>query len=336
MIILIFLFILVILIITTVVVSQKENNNMNNKHNAKYVFYYLLSLVALIFMALASGMVIFGIINTLIPDTLNVYGGNQVDSQLKFAISALLIATPIFYYVSSLIHKGFRRGELEKNSAIRRWLTYFILLVTSLIILGVFISVINNFLAGELTGRFIFKALTMIFIAGLTFSFYFYDIKREDPERSDKVIKIFFVSTLLLVIIIFTAAWFFIESPSVTRARRLDQDLVQNMINIENSVNSYYNLNKKLPDSLESLQADRGVYLDKDSLSDPATKELINYQKEGERTFSLCATFRTDSLTENNKQLMRYEAGINNKKHSAGYQCLAGYLQVPVEVEMVK
>lgn len=80
------------------------------------------------------------------------------DGQLKFAIASLIIATPIFYIISNLINRGLKKGELDKESWIRRWLTYFILLVSSIVLLGVFISVILNFLNGELTSRSILKA----------------------------------------------------------------------------------------------------------------------------------------------------------------------------------
>ncbi|MFA6995255.1 MAG: DUF5671 domain-containing protein [Patescibacteria group bacterium] len=300
---------------------------MNNKQNAKYAFYYLLSLVALIFTAISVGLVVFSIIDKTMPDILNSYGGS-IDSALKFAISALLIATPIFYLISALIIKGLRRGELDKESGIRRWLTYFILLVSSLIILGVFINVINNFLSGELSSRFILKALTVFILSALPFAFYFYDIKRPNPERADKVVKIFFWATLTLVLAAFIASWFFIESPQVTRARRLDQALINNIYSLESAVNSYYERYKKLPDNIDSLKNDPTVYLDVNTLVDPTTKEAIVYKKTGDRSFELCTTFRLDSMVDSNNTFPVSYPGSDNKNHRAGYQCLNGNLSV--------
>jgi len=304
---------------------------MPNKNDAKYVFYYLLSLAALIFTALSTGMVSFGIIDKTIPDAINNYYGDY-DGQLKFAISALFIATPIFYYVSHLIARGLRKGEINKESGIRRWLTYFILLVSSLIILGVFIGVINNFLSGELTSRFALKALTVFILSVLPFAYYFYDIKRETPEQPDKVVKIFFFGTLALVLAAFISAWFFVESPSVARARRLDQVVINNISNLESAINTYYEKNKKLPDNLEVLRAERGLYLDSSMFSDPETKSPIVYQKSGEKDFSLCATWRTDSLNDEN--FKDYPMNdIYSKKHKAGYDCLAGNLYAALKAE---
>ncbi|EKD44374.1 MAG: hypothetical protein ACD_71C00160G0005, partial [uncultured bacterium (gcode 4)] len=328
---------LLALVIIPIVIAQREgyNNNMNNKHNAKYAFYYLLSLVALIFTALSFGMILFSIIDKLIPDVLNSY--SSVDNQLKFAISAIFIASPIFYFVSTLIHKGLHKGELEKDSAIRRWLTYFIVLVSSMIILGVFIGVINNFLSGELTSRFIFKAITMLFISGITFSFYFYDIKRDNPEKKDKIVKIFFFATMALVVAAFVAAWFYVESPQTARSRRLDSALVQNIYSIESAVNSYYDKNKKLPGSLDELRADKNNYLNPNALMDPETKAPIIYNKIGEKEFEMCATFRTDSIAEAAKQSTGY-MGMDtySKEHLAGYQCLLGNLYSAKALEAEK
>jgi hypothetical protein len=331
----IFLPIPALLIAFIVLAIREENNNMNNKQNAKYAFYYLLSLVALIFTALSVGMVVFSIIDKTIPDALNNYGGS-VDGTLKFAISALFIAAPIFYFISSLINKGLRRNELDKESGIRRWLTYFILLVSSLIILGVFIGVINNFLSGELTSRFALKALTVFILSALPFAFYFYDIKRTDPEQPDKVVKIFFFATLTLVLAAFIAAWFFVESPSLARAKRLDQSLVSNIYSLESAVNNYYDKNEKLPDSLDVLVSDRSINLDSKLTMDVDTKAPITYHKLNDKEFEFCATFRTDSLADRTDRPYYPSSEGGSKEHAAGYQCLLGNLYSAVKAQPIQ
>jgi len=306
---------------------------MNNNHNAKYAFYYLLSLVALIFMALSVGMIAFGIIDKTIPDALNFIAGSS-DPQLKFAISALLIATPIYYLILNLIYRGLRKEEITKDSGIRRWLTYFTILVSSLIILGVFISVINNFLSGDLTSQFILKALAVFVIAAAVFSFYFYDIRRSDLIKKDKIVKIFFYVSLVLVIAAFIASWFFVESPKTARARRLDQIVVNNIYSLESAVNSYYDRYKKLPETLADIKAEKDIYLTPNILIDPETKDPIAYQKLGEKDFQFCATFRTDSAVTNGGRTLSYPT--DSKNHAAGYQCLKGNLWNVVKAEPVK
>jgi len=310
-------------------VRDGNNNHMNNKQNAKYAFYYLLSLAALIFMALSVGMILFTIIDKTIPDALNFGSGNS-DGMLKFAISALLISAPIYYLIFGLINRGLKKEEIAKDSGVRRWLTYFTLLVSALIILGVFIGVINTFLSGSLSSQFILKSVAVFLISAIVFSFYFYDIKREEVVKKDLALKIFFWATFAIVAAVFIASWFFVESPKIARERRLDQILSNNISGLESAMNTYYIDNKKLPETLDALKTDKNIYLPASSLLDPETKSLIVYEKLTDQTFQLCATFRLDSAQDNyngsynGSMMVSYPASATN--HAAGYQCLAGTL----------
>jgi len=310
---------LIFLAFLILAISANKNNSTNMNNNAKYAFYYLLSLVALIFTAVSVGMISFGIINDTVADALTMRNG--VSDSLKFAISALIIATPIFFLMQSLINKGLRKGELDKESGVRRWLTYFILLVSSVTILGVFIGVLNNFLAGEFTISFILKSVSMLVISAAVFSFYFYDIKRTNVTDKNLVMRIFFFASLGIIIISFVASWFFIESPVLTRAKRLDQNLVNNITSLENAVNSYNDKYKKLPDSLDQVKNDRDIYLDIRSLVDPETNVPIVYNKVSDKTFQFCATFRTDNKNINPQTDTSYSDPT--KLHLAGYQCIS-------------
>lgn len=294
---------------------------MTNNHNAKYAFYYLLSLVALIFVSISVGMIAFGIISQTVADTLALNSYGDYNGQFRFAISALFIATPIFFIINRFINRGLQSKELDQESGIRRWLTYFILLVSSITVLGIFISVINNFLNGELTLSFVLKALTMLIISGSVFSFYLYDIKRADATKKDKVVKIFFWASLVLIVAAFVSAWFFMESPKEARNRRLDQIVVNNIYSLESAVNSYYDTNKALPESLAAMQNNPDLYFDQKALTDPETGAEIVYQKIDATNFQFCATFRTSSYPANNATRPTINYASGSKDHEAGYHC---------------
>lgn len=291
---------------------------MSNHNNAKYAFYYLLSLAALFFMSLSVGMIVFSVIDKSIADVLVNYSEN-VNGPLKFGISALLIAAPIFYLLSKLINSGLKKGDLDKESGIRRWLTYFILLISALILLGVFIGVINNFLSGELTSRFVLKALSVFLIAGVIFSYYLYEVKRDDFSSRNLVIKGFFFGSLVLVVAAFVSAWFFVESPKVARDRRLDQNVVNNIYALENAVNTYATNHGKLPDDLNQVKNEPGIFLNDKILIDPETRAAIEYQKISTSTFQFCADFRTDSRDQSGNY-----SSPDSKVHAIGHQCLKG------------
>lgn len=290
---------------------------MNKINSPKFAFYYLLSLVALIFMAIATGQIIFQIINQGLPDIFGQYGTDFSSDVLKFAISAILIASPVFYIVSNLINKHLFRGEIEKDSGIRRWLTYFILLVSAVIIIVFLIVTINNFLDGEWTSKFLLKMLTVIGISAIVFSFYLYDIRRAEVlGNKDRVVKIYFWATLALVVSAFVSALFIVETPTEARNRRIDERIITNFYNIESSINSYYNTNQKLPVSLNDLKKESVV---SDSLIDPGTREMFEYLPGNGMDYQLCANFRTDNK---NSRDAAYQYLDENKRHLQGRQCL--------------
>jgi hypothetical protein len=294
---------------------------MTHQNNPKYAFYYLLSLAGLIFMAISVGIIAFQIIDKTVYDALSP-NNNYSDGPLKFAISALLIATPIFYLISGLIAKGLRKEEISKESSLRRWMIYIIIFAASLIILGVFIGTINSFLAGELTWHFILKALTILIIATAVFSFYFYDVRRQDLKKT-KVVKIFFWASLAIVVAAFVSSWFFVESPQTTRAKRLDQLVISNISNLQSAVNMYYERYQKLPADLAELTSDKNIYIDTKSLIDSENNQPINYRKIDDTNFEICATFRL--IGDNNASSYVYVAPVTNypnfNNHQAGYQC---------------
>ncbi|MBU4257038.1 hypothetical protein KKC04_01345, partial [Patescibacteria group bacterium] len=267
---------------------------MDTQNNsAKFAFFYMLSLVALVFMALAGGMIIFQIINKKIVDVLSQYSVSFSPDQLKFAISAIIIAAPIYYLTMRQIFKNLYSGALSKDSGIRKWLTYFILFVASVVMLGWLIAVINNFLDGELTIKFILKAMTAIVIAAAIFTFYFYDIKREEPAgKKDKVIRIYFYCSLAAVAAVFVASLFFVESPTETRNRKYDNAILDNFQKIDGALNTYYQDYEKLPADLEELKTEFTYITDKD-LENPATKEKFEYKIINENTYELCVAFIT-------------------------------------------
>lgn len=299
-------------------------NHMNN--SPKFVFYYLLSLVALIFTAIATGQIIFQVINQSLPDIFGQYGADFSSGVLKFAISAIIIAAPIFLIISKLIYRSIFKGEIKKDSQVRKWLSYFILFVSAVVIIVFLIITINNFLDGEWTGKFLLKMLTIIGIAAMVFSFYLYNIKQaETLAKKDVVLRIYFIISIIIIAVAFVTALFFTESPKVARDRRIDDKIISNFSMIENGVNMYYSNHKQLPESLSILNIS-------ESIIDPSTRAVFAYKIIDTTSYQLCADFKTD--TKNSKDIA-YQYLTDNQKHSNGYQCLDYKVYAP-EAVMIK
>ncbi len=281
-------------------------------NSAKHAFYYMLSLVTLFIVALSFGNILFELINTFFPDIAKAiyYSSN---SGLKSAISGLLIATPIFYFVMNKIYFNLKIGELKKDSEIRRWLTYFILFVSSVVVIGSLISILNNFLDGALTINFILKALTVLFIALIIFGFYFYDIKRED-FKNNKLNKIFFFISLIIIIGGLVSAFLIVESPEEARNRKLDEKIIGNFNTIKYAIDDYYYKQEKLPENLNELKDSGDNYIF--SMINPVTNLEYVYEPMSNDSYNLCTDFSSSNL------LNEVDYYGNIWQHDKGYFCV--------------
>ncbi len=295
-----------------------ENSKTNS---AKFAFYYMLSLVALAFVSLGTGMVIFQAINRYVADQL-VESQTRFDpGVLKYAISMLVVAAPIFYVVMRQIFKNLFIGQLDKEAGVRRWLVYFILLVSAVIVLGTLVNILNNFLNGELTLKFILKALTVGGIAAIVFSFYLYDIRRAEVlSRHDNVTTIYFYGSLAIIVAALIFSLFVIESPTTTRNRKLDNVILNNFDQIDSTINSYYSEKGTLPVSLDEMRKEYN-YLSDDVFVDPATGVKFDYRIKSQDEYELCAAFRLTGEADNQYYLDNYLS--QRWSHAVGYQCLS-------------
>lgn len=294
-----------------------ENNSAS--HAAKYAFFYLLSLFALIFTALPVGMIIFQVINKFIPDTLGLYQGRFSMEALKFAISAIIIAAPIYYVTMRQIVSSIQKGNLAKDSAIRRWLTYFILFVSSVVSIVWLIMTVNTFLNGDLTIKFMLKALTAIGISAIIFSFYLLDIRREEIPKPDNLTRYFFYGSLTLVLAAFITSLFIVDSPAETRNKRYDNQVVSELSQISYEIDNYYQKNEALPASLEAL-VESSQYFNRAQIEESENDEVYGYEITGDKTYNLCATFKSSNLDGDEEE---YYYGYENRdwQHEAGDKC---------------
>jgi hypothetical protein len=299
----------------------------NTKNNsAKFAFLYLLALVALGFVSVNVGQIIFQLINKYIVDILSQNNAAFSSDILKFAIASLVIATPTYYFCNKFIYGSLYKGELDKESGVRKWLTYLIIFIAFLVMIGSLIAILVNFLNGALTTQIILKSLTTLIISGIVFSFYFYDIRREKTAGyKDSVIKIYFFASLAVIVLTFVASLFIVESPQIARNRQIDQRVISNFYQIDQDLNNYYQVYKKLPADFTALKAEY-TYISDELLKNPKTQEMFKYQVKGDREYELCTTFLTDASANTQNKDMAYYYDTR-WPHGIGYQCLTQKVQ---------
>lgn len=64
----------------------------------------------------------------------------------------------------------------------RRWLTYMTLFLAASFLIGDFITLVYNVLGGELTTRFVLKAVTVAVLAGTTFGYYLSELRIDEMD----------------------------------------------------------------------------------------------------------------------------------------------------------
>ncbi|MFZ2804343.1 MAG: DUF5671 domain-containing protein [Patescibacteria group bacterium] len=146
--------------------------------NAREAFLYLVMFLTLYISAVSFGTLLFQYINNWLPDAL--LGANTNLDAIRFSTSSLIIAFPVFYFVSWLVAREIAKDPDKRSSKIRKWLTYITLFIAAGVIIGDLITLVFNLLGGELTLRFILKVLVVGVIAGVIFGYYLWDLRKEE------------------------------------------------------------------------------------------------------------------------------------------------------------
>ena len=149
---------------------------------AREAFIYLVLFTTLYVSAFNLGSLLFQLINRAFPDpSIDPAFAMRVSRDvIRWAISFLVVSFPVFVFVSWSNEKAVRRDPSRRLSKVRRWLTYLTLFSAASILVGDVVGMVYNLLGGELTTRFVLKALTVGVISGSVFGYYLQDLRREE------------------------------------------------------------------------------------------------------------------------------------------------------------
>lgn len=151
--------------------------------NAREAFMYLVLFLTLYISAISFGTLLFQFIARAYPDVVPYqYYVDATSSAIRWSTSCLIIAFPIFMWVSWLLNKAIGKDPDKRSSKIRKWLTYITLFIAAGVIIGDLITLVYNVLNGEITTRFILKVLTVGGIAGSIFGYYLWDLRKEEKQ----------------------------------------------------------------------------------------------------------------------------------------------------------
>lgn len=149
--------------------------------DAREAFVYLILFSTLYMSAFHLGNLLFDIINAAFPDPADPAQMQAYRrTSMRWSISWVIVAFPVFLYISRLVGREVAADPNKRRSKVRRWLTYLTLFIASGAITGDVVALVYNLLGGEITVRFLLKVLVVAFIAGSTFWYYLTDIRREE------------------------------------------------------------------------------------------------------------------------------------------------------------
>ncbi len=302
------------------------NQNVVVKRNLpRDVFLHLFSVVALYWSAVSFVTLCWQYINYFFPDILALrYGGSSFAGTIRFSVASLIIIFPLFILASWYLNKIYRSETVVRDSKIRKWLIYFTLFVASLIIVGDLVTVIYSFLGGDVTAKFILKALSVLVVAGVVFWYYLDDVRRSEPSKLAKYVAIDMGIIILIAVI---GAFFIVGSPKDARLAQFDQQIVNDLENIQYQVVNYWQRKEQLPKNLSDLSDSISGYI---APQDPKTNQQYEYIIKDSTllTFELCATFSLDSKVQSGMKTMSpypvYDGGggvSQNWEHSLGRVC---------------
>lgn len=261
--------------------------------SAKDFFLYLGALVTLYVSAGSVIALLFAIINHVVADPAldQYYYAGTYSGGIQFAIASLIIIFPIYLLISWLLRKDIVADPRHADFWVRRWFIGLTLFVAGALVAGDLVALVFAYLGGELTTRFVLKALVVASVALSVFGYYFYDMRR--VRAGNRRINTPLIGLMVLVLLVVLGAGFgVLGSPSKQRALKMDQERVYGLQSIQWEVINYWQTKESLPSILSDLENDLGYFT---IPTDPVTAEMYEYRQTGVLAFELCADFDLDS-----------------------------------------
>lgn len=297
----------------------------NPKVTPKDFFLWAGAMVSLYGSVVAFITLVFSYINYVFPDELAYYYGDVFSGGMRFQMATLIVLVPVTLILMRLIRKDIASDHEKKDLWIRRWALFLTVFIAGAAIVIDLITLINYFLGGELTSRFLLKVAVLLLVAGGVFLHFFADLKGywlKQPQRARMVGW----AAGALVLLTILAGFLIMGTPAEARLYRFDSQKVSDLQNIQWQVVNYWQQKQELPGNLDQL-ADpiSGVSIPKD----PQTGEAYEYKVTGALNFRLCTSFNTDSA-ENKRQAriaqpssMYYGGEVEgeNWQHGVGNTC---------------
>lgn len=292
-----------------------------HNNTAKNFSLQLGSLIGLYVSVTAIIWLSFGVINALYPDaSFGYYQYESAQQGIRIGIAMLIVFFPVFILLTRLTNK-IRRNDTSTYMSLTKWLIYLSLIVAGLFLLGDLVTVILTYLNGEVTMRFILKALTIFIVIGCAFYYYIQDAK-EYWNTHEKESKMYGGAVSVLVIGLLVGGFTQSDTPEKVRMMRIDEEQTTSLSDMQYRIEDHYRINKALPTDISSLYI--GIEAPKATLG----RDAFSYKVQDDDTYELCATFAYPSQNGTETTVPQEVNGsipmknpYSNWDHGAGTTC---------------
>ncbi len=291
------------------------------RSTAKDVFSHLLAYGTLYVVAVAFITLFFQYINVKFPDALQYQYSFSLDG-IRSSMASIIVVWPVFVLVSWFINKEFLGEKEPREVGIRKWLLYLTLFVTAVTIIIDLVTLVNYFLNGEITTRFVLKVLVVLATAIAVFAYELWELKRDTHQASKVPLYACIAATAVLIASVILG-FVLVGTPAQQRLVRLDDERVMALTSIQNEIVNFYTTKQALPESLTSLESPlTGFIMPKD----PVTGAAFEYTQKTNLVFELCATFDTGSIGDASRVPPKTTYGYDpiydaNWNHGTGRTC---------------
>lgn len=290
------------------------------KVTPKDFFLWAGAMIALYSSVFAFIALLFQYINYAYPDPLSYqYYSDPFSGSMRFAMATLIVMVPVAILLMRYIRKDIQAVPAKEDLWIRRWVLVLTVFIAGFAAIGDLITLINYFLGGDITTRFVLKVIVLLLVAAGVFFHFLADLRgywTANPGRARAVAY----ATGIVVLGAIISGFFIMGSPAQVRLYRFDSQKVSDLQSIQYQITNFYQQKEKLPANLDEL-ADplSGWMMPKDPQGG-----TYRYEKTGNLSFKLCATFNAESQNPSQASIARpIEYGVEgeNWQHESGEVC---------------
>ncbi len=297
-----------------------DETTIQSKATPKDFFLWAGAMLSLYISIYSLVTLLFSYIEYAFPDPVIAYYSDPYSGTIRFAMASLIVLFPTYVILMQIIRKGSIADPSRQTIWVRRWALYLILFVAGASLAGDLIALLNTFLGGEITMRFVLKVAVVFLVAGGFFLHFLADLRGywlTNPGRS----KMVAYGALIVVLATIVGGFFIIGSPMSARQYQADEQKTQDLSSIQWQVIDYWQAKQKLPAAISDLNNPLSGFT---VPTDKETGAAYGYEATGATSFKLCATFNKSSRGLPSQAVVAPKPmGVmdDNWQHGEGKQC---------------